>query len=56
MNILDSIISSFKYMVYEQNMNKSAALDILCEDFSHRCDLNPVWIRSVIRGADGWYY
>ena len=52
----DSIIASFKFMVYEQNLNKSAALDILCIEFGYQNDLNPAWIRCVIRGANGWNY
>lgn len=52
MKVIDSLVSEFKSLV-EGGKSKSAALDILCKNNNH---INQPFIRSIIRGADGWYY
>jgi len=52
MKLIENLVSDFKSLI-KSGKSKSIALDILCEKNS---TLNANFIRSIIRGADGWYY
>ena len=54
--IRTAIIETFKDLVYSQGLSKTAALDIVVDKFKDENNVSEVYTRTVIRGADGWYY
>ena len=53
MKLIENLVSDFKSLI-ESGKSKSMALDILCEKNKELINAN--FIRSIIRGIDGWYY